>query len=538
MAERLQSASVAAQVGTWRLDRRTEFFIADASLNRLFGLNEEETVQRLPEALRAVHPEDRARVAQALDESITTGRPYECDHRVVLADGEIRWLRNRGRVVVDQDVGGEVLTGAAADITELKYGEQSMAILADASRLLGESLDIEETLSAMVRMAVPSFSDAALLHLEDQQSGELRLAVAHAANPELLAILREMQGSGTYRVGPPSRRAMQTGRAELNSRWTPEWFLKEEVDENLISLVRRFHVSSFIHVPIVSANSPVGVMVFAAMGTRYYNPRDLAFAEELAHRASHAMHNAQLFQAAKVDRERAEEAAALRERLVAVVGHDLRNPLAAISMAARILGRGELPIREEELVQRIQTSANRMMRMLVHILDFARIRAGVSFELKFLPTDLHQICNTVVDELRVGRPNQTIELDIEGDGGLVCDADRIARVLSNVIGNAIQHGTKGPISVRVRDTEPDAVAVTVHNFGPPIPDDLQATIFEAFRKGGTTQDDESIGLGLFIANEIVRAHHGSISVRSPDRDGTTFTVVLPRKRGAARENGT
>jgi signal transduction histidine kinase len=174
------------------------------------------------------------------------------------------------------------------------------------------------------------------------------------------------------------------------------------------------------------------------------------------------------------------------------------------------------------------TGLSWLMRMLVHILDFAR-SAGMSFELKLLPADLHQICNNVVDELRMSRPNQTIELDIEGDGDLVCDADRIARVLSNVIGNAIQHGTKGPISVRVRDTEPNAVAVTVHNFGPPIPDDLQATIFEAFRKGGTTQDDESIGLGLFIANEIVRAHHGSISVRSPDRDGTTFTVVLPRK---------
>ena len=529
MAERLQSASVAAQVGTWRLDRRTEFFIADASLNRLFGLKEEETVQRLPEALRAVHPEDRPRVAQALDESITTGRPYESDHRVVLADGEIRWLRNRGRVVVDKDVGGEVLSGAAADITELKYAEQSMAILADASHLLAESLDIEETLSAMVRMAVPSFSDAALLHLKDQQSGELRLAVAHAANPELLAILREMLRSDTYRVGPPSRRVMQTGRAELNSKWTPEWFLKEEVDENIISLMRRFRISSFIHVPIVSANSTVGVMVFAATGTRYYNQRDLAFAEELAHRASLAMHNAQLFQAAKADRERAEEAAALRERLVAVVGHDLRNPLAAISMAARILSQSELPIREEELVQGIQTSANRMTRMLAHILDFARIRAGMSFDLKFLPADLHQICNTVVDELRMSRPDQTIELDIGGHGDVVCDADRIAQVLSNVIGNAIQHGTKGPVSVRVRDTEPDAVAVAVHNFGPPIPEDLQATIFEAFRKGETARENESIGLGLFIASEIVRAHQGSISVRSPDREGTTFTVLLPRK---------
>jgi len=303
------------------------------------------------------------------------------------------------------------------------------------------------------------------------------------------------------------------------------------VEENVASLVRRFHVTSTIHVPIALASEPIGVIVFAATGTRIYDGKDLAFAEELARRASNAMHNAQLFQAAEVERVRAEEAAALRERLVAIVGHDLRNPLSAIIVAAQLLNRSGLAPHEANLVARTQKSADRMMRMIGQVLDFARIRAGQSFELDFEPVDLHQICNTVVSELRMSRPDKQIDLDFEGRADIVCDPDRIAQVLSNLIGNAIQHGTPGPISVSIRDAKTDAVVIAVHNLGPPITEEAQATLFDAFRQEPSKGDGDSrsIGLGLFIANEIVRAHGGKIVVRSPDRGGTTFVVTLPRK---------
>jgi signal transduction histidine kinase len=272
------------------------------------------------------------------------------------------------------------------------------------------------------------------------------------------------------------------------------------------------------------------VIVFAAAGRRGYNEHDLVFAEELARRASTAMHNAALFHTAKRERERAEEAAALRERLVAVLGHDLRNPLSAISMAAQMLGERALATGDEYLVSRIQRSANRMMRMIDQLLDFARIRSGQSFELRLELADLRQVCQAVVDELRlICRPDQEITLTIEGRADARCDSDRIAEALSNLIGNAIQYGASGPIDVAVREVTPDAVAIEVHNFGPAIPKEVQARLFEAFRRETPAGSHRSnIGLGLFIANEIVRAQGGSIDVRSPDRNGTTFTIVLPR----------
>ena len=273
---------------------------------------------------------------------------------------------------------------------------------------------------------------------------------------------------------------------------------------------------------------PFAVIVFSAVPPRVYNEQDLLFAEELARRASTAMHNAELFQTAKRERERAEEAAALRERLVAIVGHDLRNPLSAISMAAQMLSSRALAA-NQHLVSRIERSASRMTRMIDQILDFARIRSGQSFTLQLESADLRPVCQSVIDELRLSRPDQEIALSIEGRTDAIFDSDRIAQVLSNLIGNAIQYGTSGPIDVAVREVTPDAVAIEVHNVGPAIPEDVQAGLFEAFNRGPTAGVGSSVGLGLFIANQIVRAHGGSINVRSPDRDGTTFSVVLPRR---------
>src|SRR5688572_30194373 len=142
---------------------------------------------------------------------------------------------------------------------------------------------------------------------------------------------------------------MQTGRSELHPALTPEWLRLQEVDDEVASLIRRFGISSTIHVPISWAGRPHAVVVFASSGTRVYNEYNLVFAEELARRASVAMHNAELFQNALAERQRAEEEAMLRERLVAIVGHDLRNPLLAISMAANMLSSRIAPA-DEHLV--------------------------------------------------------------------------------------------------------------------------------------------------------------------------------------------
>ena len=413
------------------------------------------------------------------------------------------------------------------DISEQKTGERLMTILADTSRLLAESLDSEQIIFTIAHMAVPDFADGVAVHLRDPK-GELHLGLYHAAKPELLSVVHELQREGAYRVAAPSRRVMRTGHSELHPEVTQDSLRAQDSNDELAALIRRFGPLSTIHVPIVVGGRPFAVIAFAATPPRVYNERDLVFAEELARRASTALHNAELFHTAKAERERAEEAAMLRERLVAIVGHDLRSPLSSISMVAEMLSSSATL--DKQLVSRIRRSADRMARMISQILDFARIRSGQSFELRLESANLHQVCEAVIDEVGLIRPDREIVLNIDGRDDALFDPDRVAQVLSNLVSNAIQHGTRGPISVTVREAGADTVAIEVHNFGPPIPKAAQAGIFDAFHRETTTGNHRSsIGLGLFIAKEIARAHGGSIAVRSPDRDGTTFTVFLPRR---------
>jgi signal transduction histidine kinase len=123
-----------------------------------------------------------------------------------------------------------------------------------------------------------------------------------------------------------------------------------------------------------------------------------------------------------------------------------------------------------------------MTRMIDQILDFARIRSGQSFELRLEAANLEQICQAVIDELSLSRPDHTIELSIKDSAEAICDSDRMAQALSNLIGNAIQYGTAGPITVTVHEATPDAVVIDVHNDGPAIPEAAQAAIFDAFNR--------------------------------------------------------
>lgn len=154
-----------------------------------------------------------------------------------------------------------------------------------------------------------------------------------------------------------------------------------------------------------------------------------------------------------LEKERAEEAADLRERLLAMVGHDLRNPLGAISMAAQLmLRRDQLDVDDRRAAQRIVDSAGRMGRLIGKLMDYAQIRRGGELTMNFAPADIHAATRTAVDELTLARPDREIFVDTRGAGDGVWDADRITEVVSNLVGNALQHGD-GPVHVVVHDAE-------------------------------------------------------------------------------------
>src|SRR5437764_170073 len=223
--------------------------------------------------------------------------------------------------------------------------------------------------------------------------------------------------------------------------------------------------------------------------------------------------------------EQVERTARFREHFVGIVSHDLRNPLTAIVTSAQLLLRyGELPERQARVVARIASSADRMARMIDDLLDFARSKLGGEFPIHRRRIDLRQICEQTVEELEFAFTRQ-VKLEANGDLWGDWDPDRIAQVISNLVGNAVQH-SDGDVKVTLRG-EVDVVVLETHNGGPPIPREVLSHIFEPGRRGDARSG--GLGLGLFIVQQIVLAHGGSIEVTSNDGDGTKFTVALPRK---------
>lgn len=215
-----------------------------------------------------------------------------------------------------------------------------------------------------------------------------------------------------------------------------------------------------------------------------------------------------------------------RERFIGILGHDLRNPLSAIATGAELLAHADLPPSAARCVQRIGRSAGRMEAMIRDLLDFARGRLGGGIPITRQSCDLRQIAAEEADEVRQAFPGRAIQCETTGDLTGEWDANRVEQLLSNLIGNAVQHGAD-PISIAMRDAG-DIVILTIHNQGRPIPGELMPSLFEPFHQSGPDRSD-GLGLGLYVASEIVRAHGGTIQARSSEEQGTTFTVELPRR---------
>jgi signal transduction histidine kinase len=230
--------------------------------------------------------------------------------------------------------------------------------------------------------------------------------------------------------------------------------------------------------------------------------------------------------------EAARQTALFREQFLGILGHDLRNPLQAISgNAALLLRYGGLSEPQRKAVNRISISSDRMARMISDILDFTRTRLGGGYTLQRTWMNVHEVLKQVVEELEVAHPQKRFELNVSGTGWGEWDADRIAQAASNLVGNAVQYSPEdSPVRVLARD-EGDGVRVEVHNLGTPIPAERLPHIFDPFVRGqqGARQASRSgLGLGLYITHEIIKAHGGSLQVRSTEAEGTCFWLKLPR----------
>jgi len=221
------------------------------------------------------------------------------------------------------------------------------------------------------------------------------------------------------------------------------------------------------------------------------------------------------------------------QQALAIVSHDLRSPLSAIMMGASVLKRESgLSAEAVRIAKRILVSAQRMEAIISDLLDLTKVRLGGGIEMKRTPTDAHELCRRIVEELQAGYPGREIRLRVEGDGNGRWDASRLEQVVSNLVANALQHGPEDAAVTVDSEGSEGQWTLSVHNLGEPIPPEVLPHLFDPFRRGhdahGGPPGRRHLGIGLFIVREVVQAHGGTIDVTSGFAEGTRFVVRLPR----------
>jgi signal transduction histidine kinase len=222
-----------------------------------------------------------------------------------------------------------------------------------------------------------------------------------------------------------------------------------------------------------------------------------------------------------------------RNLFLGILGHDLRNPIGAASMAAQVMVKMGAPdARQTMLASQIVNTTQRATQILDDLLDITRSAFGTDIPVVKLPMDMGQLGIELADEMRALAGGRRIEVNVVGDTDGEWDRARIGQVFSNLIGNAIQYSPYGSEIVLSIADHQDQVLISVHNDGDPIPPEKIKTIFDSLTRGYGAPEQEqtsNLGLGLFIAKKIVTAHGGEINVTSSTEMGTTFTVLLPRR---------
>lgn len=424
---------------------------------------------------------------------------------------------------------------------ERRKPERRALFLAEISRTLFESLDYEETLSKVARLAMPELGAWCIVDLIRDESTIERLAVFHP-DPARQGYARDLQlryppKSGDI-FGAP--RILETQQPELVTEVSED--LLAAIDKDQLALLRELGFCSYIVAPLKARGRLLGAITFVAATTRHrYTPTDLLFAEDLAGRAAMAMDNARLYQEAERAREEAVEAvgrAAVADRaktdFLATMSHELRTPLNAIAGYAELLElgmRGPISEQQREAITRIRRSEQHLLGIVNDILMFAKTETG-RIPLKLENTSVSTVLESVrflIHPMLEAHDVTFRQEGCEGPLGVVADHDRLNQILVNLLSNAVKFSPRGG-EVRVRcGTREHLVAIHVEDDGHGIAEEKLEEIFEPFVQlsSGLTRTAEGSGLGLSISRELARLMGGDVTVASTAGKGSTFTLTLP-----------
>ena len=467
------------------------------------------------------------------------GRPYELEEtprfralrgehvvdefKIHRPDGS--WIVARAHAAPVRDHAGRIQSAVVAfdDVSGQKRYEDMLRFLSEASRQLAESIDYETTLDQIARLAVPPIADWFIVDL--RRDGELSSVVVAHSDPAKVNLAKEYR-----RRFPPDLEAargvakvLRDGQPELYEDIPDQLLVTSARDDEHLRTMRELGMRSAMVVPLNVRGHTIGAVTFiSAESGRRFDRSDLELAQGLADRAAMAIENARLYRDA-------ERAVRLREEVLAVVSHDLRNPLSSINMSAAVLFKKAPDARTRKLLETILRATGRMEHLIGDLLDMASIQAGR------LAVDraTQDIAPIIAEAIEVAEPlatasGQTLSSRVAvGTARCSVDRERILQLLSNLLGNAKKFcPSGGTITIRATVSGKD-VECSIGDTGPGISERDLPHIFDQYWSAKQGKKKKGVGLGLYISKGIVEAHGGRIWVENRVDGGAVFYFTLP-----------
>ncbi len=427
-------------------------------------------------------------------------------------------IRRDGRVVG--------VLGAGRDVTEHKRQEASARFLAEAGRILAESLEYERTLARVAQLAVAEIADFCSVHLGEAPGALRTVAIAHKEREKVqLAweLERRWPANADDRHGATT--AVRSGRTALVPELTEAMLATVEPAERR-ELVRRLGLVSILAVPLRTRGRTLGALTLSsAESGRRLGPQDLALAEELAALAALAVDNAILY-------EETRRALRAREDFLGIASHELKSPLAALHLQLQLLRRKvpQLPLeRLDAGLARAEQQANRLAAMISELLDVSRLAAG-RLVLDKEDLDLVELVHTVLGQLGVEAALSGSQVDLVAPRPVRgrWDRLRLEQIVTNLLSNALKYGDGKPVRVAV-DADAERAQLSVEDQGIGIEPAFLEKLFLPFERAAGARAHQGTGLGLYIVRQLVEAHGGSIRASSAPGHGARFVVSLPRR---------
>lgn len=525
------------------LDEMTEMvcrYRADGTLlfvNRAyceaFGVVAEEVVGTSYAPL--IHPDDLARV-NAEVARMSPERPLlEIQNRIVRTDGRVRWTRwtNRGffdaqgRMVEAQSSGRDV-THLVAVEGELRASHDRFRFLAEASRVLASSLELEATLESVARLAVPQLADSCTVFLLAEDT-LVRRTVAHvdpAVERELAGLEEGPADTQAVRALVDRVRAGEVVHATDVSDADLDAF---ELDPERDRAARLQTIREYMVVPMMARGESVGALSLVssrAHSDRTWGESERELAREFGRRTGLAVDNARLFRQLESEHER-------KDQYLATLAHELRNPMAAVSSALEILHDPDL---DDEARGRALAVAGRQLRqqsrMVDDLLDLSRLTRG-RVRLRRQPMLLSDAIEEIIDGQTQRATHKSIELRLtlaeEAPLYIDADRDRLQQIIGNLVDNAIKFTSRGEAVEVHLAREGDMARVEVRDRGPGLPPEVRERMFDLFVQGPVKHEAPSsgLGIGLTIARELTLLHDGRIEARDREGGGAVMIVRLP-----------